>query len=178
MAGGRPPRYKPEYAEQANKLCQLGATDADLASFFEVSTVTIWRWAGRYEEFCNALKTGKSVADERVERSLYHKAVGYTFDAVKIFMPSGAKAPVHASYREHVPPDTTACIFWLKNRRRQQWCDVHKHKHEHEHASQFDGMNEEQLRQWIITEATELGLGEVATVLGGGGRKTNGFGRG
>jgi len=80
------------------------------ASSRSVSTVTIWRWAGRYEEFCNALKTGKSVADERVERSLYHKAVGYTFDAVKIFIPSGAKAPVHASYREHVPPDTTACI--------------------------------------------------------------------
>ena len=39
-------------------------------------------------------------------------------------------------------------------------------------------MNEEQLRQWIITEATELGLGEVATALGGGARKTNGFGRG
>src|SRR5215204_172629 len=61
-------------------------------------------------------------------------------------------------------------------RRRQQWCDVHKH--EHEHASQFNGMNEEQLRQWIITEATELGLGEVATALGGGARKTNGSGRG
>jgi hypothetical protein len=126
---GRPSSYKPEYAEQAVKLCKLGATDADLADFFEVSTVTIWRWAGRHEEFCNALKTGKDVADERVERSLYHKAVGYTFDAVKIFMPGGAEKPVYAPYQEHVPPDSTACFFWLKNRRPAAWRDKQDHEH-------------------------------------------------
>jgi hypothetical protein len=39
-----------------------------------------------------------------------------THDAVKIFMPAGAKKPVYAPYVEHVPPDVTAAIFWLKNR--------------------------------------------------------------
>lgn len=123
MPAGRPTDYRPEYATQAEKLCRLGATDVDLADFFEVNTTTIWRWSQKYEEFCNALKLGKEAADDRVERSLYARANGYTHDAVKIFMPAGAEQPVYAPYREHVPPDTTACIFWLKNRRKGDWRD-------------------------------------------------------
>ena len=63
------------------------------------------------------------MADERVERSFYNRAVGYTFDTVKIFMPAGASEPVHAPYREHVPPDTGAAMNWLKNRRKETWRD-------------------------------------------------------
>lgn len=129
MTAGRPSKYTQEFAIQAAKLCALGATDKDLADFFGVSTVTIWRWQNEHEEFCNALKVGKSEADDRVERSLYHRANGYSFEAVKIFMPAGAAGPVYAPYTEHVPPDTTACIFWLKNRRPEAWREVTKHEH-------------------------------------------------
>lgn len=121
MPGGRPSSYVPQFAEQAEKLCRLGATDIELADFFEVERTTIWRWSQAHEEFCNALKAGKEAADERVVRSLYAKATGYTHDAVKIFMPANADAPVYAPYREHVAPDTTAAIFWLKNRRPGDW---------------------------------------------------------
>jgi hypothetical protein len=62
----------------------------------------------------HALKAGKAF---HVERSLYQRAVGYSHDAVKVFMPAGAKKPVYAPYVEHVPRDVTACLFWLKNRR-------------------------------------------------------------
>lgn len=126
MAGGRPTDYKPEYAEQAAKLCQLGATDADLADFFGVSGRTIYRWAAKHEEFSQSLKAGKDLADERVERSLYHKAVGYTFDSEKVFQFQGQI--VRAETKEHVPPDTTAMIFWLKNRRKEQWRDRQEHE--------------------------------------------------
>jgi hypothetical protein len=57
----------------------------------------------------------------RMERSLYMRGVGYSYDAVKIFMPAGAKKPVYAPYIEHIPPDTTAAIFWLKNRDPAHW---------------------------------------------------------
>lgn len=127
MSGGRPSKYKPEFAKQAAKLCALGATDADLADFFDVNTSTIWRWTGRYEEFCNALKTAKEQADERVERSLYQRAVGFEHDAVKIMQYEGQ--PVIVPYREKVAPDTTACIFWLKNRRKDQWRDKQELEH-------------------------------------------------
>lgn len=118
---GRPSSYRPEFAEQAHKLCVLGATDIELADFFGVERTTIWRWSQVHEAFCNALKAGKEAADERVERSLYAKAIGYTRDAVKILQHDGE--PVLVPYREHVAPDTTAAIFWLKNRRPKQWRD-------------------------------------------------------
>ena len=61
--------------------------------------------------------------------SLYKRATGYTYDAVKIFMPAGAKAPIYAPFVEHVPPDPTSMIFWLKNRDRENWRDKHDHEH-------------------------------------------------
>lgn len=121
---GRPSSYKPEYVEQATKLCALGATDVDLADFFGVSITTIGNWKTSHEEFLAALKGGKEPADERVERSLYQRANGYTHDAVKIFPPKGeGTQALIVPYREHVPPDTTACIFWLKNRKPAEWRD-------------------------------------------------------
>lgn len=124
--GGRPSGFKPEFVAQAEKLCKLGATDVELADFFEVSDRTIYRWQTQFPEFCQALKAGKENSDERVERSLYHKAVGYTFDSEKVFQFQGEI--VRTATREHVPPDTTAAIFWLKNRKPEEWRDVSRHE--------------------------------------------------
>jgi SAM-dependent methyltransferase len=71
----------------------------------------------------------KSSMRQRVERSLYHRANGYNYEAVKIFMPAGHNKPVYAPYIEHVPPDVTACIFWLKNRDPQHWRDSQQLEH-------------------------------------------------
>nr|WP_313470847.1 terminase [Stenotrophomonas geniculata] len=121
MSGGRPSSYKAEFSKQAEKLCLLGATDQELADFFEVDVRTIYRWKGDYPEFCQALKAGKEEADTRVERSLYQQAIGYEQDEVKIFMPAGAEGPVYAPYRAKIAPNVTAAIFWLKNRRGDDW---------------------------------------------------------
>lgn len=126
---GRPSGFKPDYVEQARKLCELGLTDEELAKFFEVHVATIYRWQAQFPEFCEALKVGKAPADDRVERSLYHKAVGYTFESEKIFNYQGEI--VRAKTIEHVPPDTTAAIFWLKNRRKEEWRDKHEVDHNH-----------------------------------------------
>ena len=126
--GGRPTDYLPQYATVARKMCAMGATDADLAEAFGVDTSTVWRWRTQHEEFCNALIVNKGEYDDRVERSLAQRAVGYSYDAVKIFMPSGADKPVYAPYREHVPPDPGACKLWLTNRRRAEWADTSKHE--------------------------------------------------
>jgi len=125
---GRPTAFKPEFVAQAVKLAELGATDREIAEFFDVSERTIYRWQHEHAEFCHALKVGKEAADERVVKSLYRRAVGYTFDAVKILAPKGDGAPIYAPYVEHVAPDTTACIFWLKNRRRDDWRDKVDHE--------------------------------------------------
>lgn len=122
---GRPTSYRPEFTEQARKLCELGMTDQELARFFEVHVATIYRWQATIPEFCEALKVGKAPADDRVERSLYHRACGYTFASEKVFQFQGQI--VRAETVEHVPPDTTAAIFWLKNRRKEDWRDRHEH---------------------------------------------------
>lgn len=125
---GRPAKYKPHYAGQAEKLCKLGATDAELADFFGVDVRTIPRWSAQYEEFCQALKVGKDAADARVERSLFQRAVGFEMEAVKITAPQYG-TPKVVRYREAIAPDVTACIFWLKNRRREEWRDKQEHEH-------------------------------------------------
>jgi transposase len=129
MPAGRPSEYKDDYAKQVTKLAELGATDQEVADFFDIDVRTVYRWKHDYPEFCQALKVGKDVADERVERSLYQKAIGYEQDEVKIFMPGGAAEPVYAPFRAKIAPDTTAAIFWLKNRRSQQWRDKQDVEH-------------------------------------------------
>ena len=71
-----PRSYDPEVAYQARKLCQLGATDIELADFFGVCRETIYRWIIEFPGFSDAIKVGKEPADDRVERSLYQRSVG------------------------------------------------------------------------------------------------------
>lgn len=122
MPAGRPTDYKPEYAKQAEKLCRLAATDIEIADFFGVDVRTIYRWKEAHEEFCQSLKTGKEIADERVERSLFARATGYEHDEVDIRVINGEV--VQTPIRKYYPPDTTAGIFWLKNRRKDQWREI------------------------------------------------------
>ena len=142
-------------AKQAEKLCLLGATDLEMADFFGVSTVTLNNWKIKHPEFVNSLKAGKETADERVERSLYQKAIGYTFESEKVFQFRGEI--VRTPTREHVPPDTVAGIFWLKNRRPDKWRDVHKH--EHGGPGDFSDKTDAQLEQEI---AADLALLRIA----------------
>ncbi len=129
MALGRPATFKEEYVEEARKLAALGATDIEIADFFEIDVRTLYRWKHSYPALCQSLNEGKKKADERVINSLFQKAVGYEQDAVKIFMPAGAEKPVYAEYREKIAPDTTAAIFWLKNRRPDEWRDKVQNEH-------------------------------------------------
>lgn len=132
MAGGRPTDYRDEYCEQVEKLCKLGATDSELADFFEVEESTINNWKIAHPEFLESIKRGKTLADANVADRLYQRATGYTHDAVKIFPTGGesedvdgnkVKGPLIVPYKEHYPPDTAAAIFWLKNRQRKKWRD-------------------------------------------------------
>ncbi|WP_313386917.1 hypothetical protein [Chishuiella sp.] len=116
---GRPTDYKVEYNEQVYKLCLLGATDSEIGDFFNVSEVTINAWKKEYPEFLKSIKKGKEYADANVANKLYNRALGYKHEEDKIFNDQGV--PLIVPTVKHYPPDTTAAIFWLKNRQPAKW---------------------------------------------------------
>ena len=82
---GRKPTWRDGNLEQAKKLAALGATDVEMAESLGVSLRTLMRWKVSHPEFCQTLKAAKEVADERVERRLWERAVGYSVPTEKIF---------------------------------------------------------------------------------------------
>src|SRR5262245_40093251 len=147
---GRKPTWNDAYLEQAEKLAALGATDADIADFFGVSLRTFMTWKTTKPEFLHALKATKEVADKRVERRLYERAVGYSVLTEKIVVSRGKVIRVKTV--EHYPPDTTACIFWLKNRDPDNWRE--KGDHEHRHVFKFIGAIPSE-EEWLERYGTE-----------------------
>src|SRR5260370_25922656 len=119
MAGGRPTTYKPENAEIARQNCMIGATNEALAERFEVCRRTIDNWIATIPEFSDAVRQGREVADELVVSALFARATGMEQKMTKVFCHRGQ--PVTANYTVQLPPDVRACIFWLRNRRPEQW---------------------------------------------------------
>ena len=118
---GRPSSYKSEYDEQALKLCRLGATDVELADFFDVAESTLNLWKKAHPTFSESLKSGKMLADAEVANKLYQRAIGYEHPEQKVFNNQG-EILTHDTVK-HYAPDPTAAIFWLKNRQGAKWAD-------------------------------------------------------
>ncbi len=118
---GRQSKFTAVMSKEVKFLAEKGCTDADLAEFFAVSESTLNNWKISHPEFFEAMKEGKAVADAKVERSLFEKATGFSHpdSHVSNFQGTVTVTPVV----KHYPPDTTACIFWLKNRKPQEWRD-------------------------------------------------------
>jgi|SRR5215469_1615524 len=110
MPGGRPSEYDVAILPDVTELALSGATDAEIAHSLGIDRTTLYRWKHRYPEFCNALKDSKEVCDSAIVRSLFQKA------------------------REG---DTTAMIFWLKNRQSKDWRDNQDHNHNHTGSVMF-----------------------------------------
>ncbi len=128
---GRPSRYKPElHPLLAEAWAAAGKTDDEIADILGVARSTVAKWKGEHPEFSDALKRGKANPDEQVERSLFQRAVGYSFDSEKLLTVSDGQGEGSHVERhpivEHCPPDVTAQIFWLKNRRPDRWRDRHE----------------------------------------------------
>lgn len=102
-------------------LVEKGLTDEELAKVFNKNPSTINDWK-KDPEFFQVLKKGKDIADAKVVASLYKRACGYDIKR-KMFIKGMGLMDVE----QHYPPDTVACIFWLKNRQREDWKDRVEH---------------------------------------------------
>jgi hypothetical protein len=137
---GRPTDYREEYNLQVEKLCKLGATDAELADFFDVEESTINNWKIAHPEFLESVKKGKILADAEVAYSFHKRATGYKYDEVTYEklaeaeggMKVGDEGDIEDTKKEtykrkvvtkEVPPDGGAALNWLKNRQKDKWRD-------------------------------------------------------
>lgn len=117
---GRPTKYKKEFCIQAEKLCKKGFIDTEIADFFEVEEKTINNWKKAYPDFLQSLKRGKVHSDSAVVDALYGRALGYEFEERKVEIDAEKKEKTTVTTKQ-MAGDTTAQIFWLKNRRPDEW---------------------------------------------------------
>jgi hypothetical protein len=120
MSGpGRPTLYRPEHASRGRRLCARGATNLDLAGRFGMARSTIGQWIATHSEFAEAVQQGRDVADATAVESLFRRVTGYDHQADKVFL--YRSEPRTVTYTAHVPPETRACMFWLRSRRPEDW---------------------------------------------------------
>ena len=119
--GGRKTVYSPRMAVVARKCCQRGMIDIEVADMLGIGLATLYRWKAEHPAFSRVFKLGKAEADDRVERSLYSRAIGYDYIAEKAAMTRHGQKTMR--YRQHIPPDTAAAVWYLKNRRPDRWRD-------------------------------------------------------
>lgn len=99
-----------------------GLTNEQIANNMGITVKTIYEWANKYSDFSDSLKRAKTIADEEVENALYKKALGYTIALNKQKVTKDGII-VNCIEEMHIPADTTAQIFWLKNRQPEKWRD-------------------------------------------------------
>jgi transposase-like protein len=126
--GGRPPVYDAKRSPAiVAQLCRDGHTLKEVAKIIGVTTKTIWQWSQDHPEFCNALEESRAKGDGEVAASLFRSACGYEYDEVEQAVDGNGKKRVRR-VRRHVPPDVTACKFWLANRQPDVWRERHQHE--------------------------------------------------
>ena len=112
---GRPSLYDLRFHPKLGFwLAQAGLTDEEIAQEIGIHVNTLYEWRKAHPEFSESLKGGKATPDDEVEAALLRRAKGFKY--------------VEGSKEKVALPDTTACIFWLKNRRPGDWRDKRQHE--------------------------------------------------
>lgn len=131
----RSPNYEPNYHNTLAKyMARCGLTDEEMAKELGVGIRTFYRWKKTYPEFCQALKENKGFVDALVEDSLLKKAIGYEIEEVEVTASKDGKNSRIKKTKKWIH-DTTAAIFWLKNRQPDRWRDTQNISHEGEITS-------------------------------------------
>lgn len=93
-----------------------GLTDEQIAKNIGIAPSTLYEWKKKSKEFSESLKKGKEVVDFEVENALLKRALGYEYEEETY-----ENGILTKKVKKQVPPDTTAQIYWLKNRKKEQW---------------------------------------------------------
>ncbi len=126
MAAGRKPKWKE--LDMDNKLTLIegwarnGATDKEIYEKLGISHDLYYRWKREKPEFYEAQKAGREIADLEVEAASFKAATGYEYTEVKEIEGADGKKRIEETTK-YYPPNPTMAIFWLKNRRPEDWRD-------------------------------------------------------
>ena len=93
-----------------------GLTDEQIAKNIGINRTTLYDWKKKETNIADALKKGKEIIDFEVENALLKRALGYEYEE-EIY----ENGILTKKVKKQVAPDTTAQIFWLKNRKKEQW---------------------------------------------------------
>lgn len=104
-----------------------GLTDEEISKKVGISRSTLSQWKKKYEVIADTLKKGKEVVDMQVEDSLLRRALGFDYEETETLITedaNGNQTKRVKKYKKHALPDTTAIIYWLKNRKPDQWRNI------------------------------------------------------
>ncbi len=144
--GGRKGKYHDWITEEGllkiEGWARDGLTDEQIAYNIGITRTTLYDWKNKYPDISNALKRGKEVIDRQVENALLKRALGYEYEEVKQIIEKDENGKDRKRIEKtikHVAPDTTAQIFWLKNRKPHEWRD----KRDIEHKGSLEVKNDD-----------------------------------
>ena len=152
MAKGKYQEWlEPEGLLKIEGWARDGLTDEQIADNIGISRSTLNSWKDKYSDISDTLKRGKEVVDIEVENALLKRALGYDYteERVERSQDGGKKSIKTVQTVKHIPPDTTAQIFWLKNRRPDRWRDKQQIEHSGtlEVENPLAGLTTEELRK-------------------------------
>jgi len=124
--GGRPSKKDTISLTQLETLAGLGLTMEEMSQVLGINVDTLYTYQ-KDPKFSEVIKRGKVKADQKVVKSLYKRACGYKYDEVTQEIREG-ELKVTKVVTKEIHPDTTAQIFWLKNRRSNDWRDKQEMK--------------------------------------------------
>ena len=134
-----------------------GLVDEQIAKNMDIAPSTLYEWKKKYSDISEALKKGKEVVDRQVENALLKRALGYKYDEVtkEMLADGSGQMAITKIVKKEVQPDTTAQIFWLKNRKPSEWRDKRETEisGSMDVSQQYESMSDEELDEVVKTYA-------------------------
>ena len=131
-----------------------GLTEEQIAHNMGIRRETLIEWKKKYPNISNTLKRGKEIIDRQVENALLKRALGYSYKETTrelIFDKGTGKTEfkITKEVEKEVVPDTTAQIFWLKNRKPEEWREKQEVQMSGAVNNPMEGLTTEELKKLI-----------------------------
>lgn len=145
-------KFNEKVREAFLRLIKEGKTEDEIGNILGVTRRTLNNWKGKHSDLLYAVREARQVADQLVEASLYSRALGYSHPETKTFMHEGCI--ITEDITKHYPPDTTAAMFWLRNRQPKRWRE--KTEGDVNVNNNFNTLTDEQLEAKIAEKLAKV----------------------